>query len=88
VKQLLQFEMVQHNVTSFSIDDACKHAATDTTGEGVALLSGVSNKTDNSSRLLQEVTHLGMYACIIFLFHKQIHSIAGIYIVFVKCGFM
>jgi hypothetical protein len=39
----------------------------DSVGEGVGLcLLAISNKTDYPSRLLQEVTHLGMYACIIF----------------------
>jgi hypothetical protein len=76
------FETVQCYMTSFPIDDSCEHAATDTIGEGVALLSDVSNKTDNSSRLLQEVTHQGMYACIIFYFIRQYTSITGMYVVF------
>jgi hypothetical protein len=47
--------------------------------KGVILLD-MSNKTNDSSWLLQEVIYLGMCACIIFLFHKTTYGIAGIYV--------
>jgi hypothetical protein len=47
-------------MTSFAIEDASMQQLT--TRKRVAVLSDVSNKTDNSSQLLQEVIYLGMHA--------------------------
>jgi len=41
---------------------------TDSVGGVTFHLSDMPNKADYPSRLLQEVTYLGMHACIIFLY--------------------